>query len=81
MFWLTGDCNIGDQVNLERAMGAHVRFGGHFVQVLFCPPCWMDQISQHDPDHCLSIGTCRHHCDSDRENSRWRFSASVIPTS
>ncbi|KAJ7040320.1 hypothetical protein C8F04DRAFT_1083188 [Mycena alexandri] len=23
---------IGDQVNLERAMGAHVRFGGHFVQ-------------------------------------------------
>ena len=24
---------MGDQVNLERAMGAHVRFGGHFVQV------------------------------------------------
>jgi riboflavin synthase alpha subunit len=23
---------VGDQVNLERAMGAHVRFGGHFVQ-------------------------------------------------
>jgi riboflavin synthase alpha subunit len=24
---------VGDQLNLERAMGAHVRFGGHFVQV------------------------------------------------
>lgn len=23
---------IGDPANLERAMGAHVRFGGHFVQ-------------------------------------------------
>lgn len=28
-----GDRKVGDQVNLERAMGAHVRFGGHFVQV------------------------------------------------
>ena len=28
-----GDKQVGDQVNLERAMGAHVRFGGHFVQV------------------------------------------------
>ncbi|KAF9531926.1 hypothetical protein CPB83DRAFT_785710 [Crepidotus variabilis] len=27
-----GQRTIGDQVNLERAMGAHVRFGGHFVQ-------------------------------------------------
>lgn len=27
-----GDRKVGDQVNLERAMGAHVRFGGHFVQ-------------------------------------------------
>ncbi|KAJ7459157.1 hypothetical protein B0H11DRAFT_2160615 [Mycena galericulata] len=27
-----GERNVGDQVNLERAMGAHVRFGGHFVQ-------------------------------------------------
>ncbi|KAJ7070753.1 hypothetical protein C8F01DRAFT_1107631 [Mycena amicta] len=27
-----GERKIGDQVNLERAMGAHVRFGGHFVQ-------------------------------------------------
>ncbi|KAH8835550.1 hypothetical protein DL96DRAFT_1666283 [Flagelloscypha sp. PMI_526] len=27
-----GERNQGDQVNLERAMGAHVRFGGHFVQ-------------------------------------------------
>ncbi|TFK77426.1 Lumazine-binding protein [Pluteus cervinus] len=27
-----GDRQVGEQVNLERAMGAHVRFGGHFVQ-------------------------------------------------
>ncbi|KAJ7651652.1 hypothetical protein DFH06DRAFT_1207653 [Mycena polygramma] len=27
-----GERKVGDQVNLERAMGAHVRFGGHFVQ-------------------------------------------------
>ncbi|KAI1793104.1 Lumazine-binding protein [Ganoderma leucocontextum] len=27
-----GERRVGDQVNLERAMGAHVRFGGHFVQ-------------------------------------------------
>ncbi|EMD32555.1 hypothetical protein CERSUDRAFT_161479 [Gelatoporia subvermispora B] len=27
-----GERTVGDQVNLERAMGAHVRFGGHFVQ-------------------------------------------------
>ncbi|KIJ22025.1 hypothetical protein PAXINDRAFT_165337 [Paxillus involutus ATCC 200175] len=27
-----GGRKVGDQVNLERAMGAHVRFGGHFVQ-------------------------------------------------
>ena len=27
-----GERKIGDQVNLERAMGTHVRFGGHFVQ-------------------------------------------------
>ncbi len=31
-----GERKVGDQVNLERAMGAHVRFGGHFVQVSFC---------------------------------------------
>lgn len=30
---LLGDRKVGDHVNLERAMGAHVRFGGHFVQV------------------------------------------------
>lgn len=30
---LLGDRKVGDNVNLERAMGAHVRFGGHFVQV------------------------------------------------
>ena len=28
-----GERRVGDQLNLERAMGAHVRFGGHFVQV------------------------------------------------
>ncbi|KAI0072226.1 Lumazine-binding protein [Panus rudis PR-1116 ss-1] len=27
-----GERKVGEQVNLERAMGAHVRFGGHFVQ-------------------------------------------------
>ncbi|KAF8665488.1 hypothetical protein AX16_000503 [Volvariella volvacea WC 439] len=27
-----GDLRVGGQVNLERAMGGHVRFGGHFVQ-------------------------------------------------
>ncbi|TFK19976.1 hypothetical protein FA15DRAFT_759695 [Coprinopsis marcescibilis] len=27
-----GELKVNDQVNLERAMGAHVRFGGHFVQ-------------------------------------------------
>lgn len=30
---LLGDRTEGEQVNLERAMLAHVRFGGHFVQV------------------------------------------------
>jgi riboflavin synthase len=30
---VSGERKTGDQVNLERAMGAHVRFGGHFVQV------------------------------------------------
>ncbi|KDQ15592.1 hypothetical protein BOTBODRAFT_31488 [Botryobasidium botryosum FD-172 SS1] len=27
-----GERKVGDQVNLERALAAHVRFGGHFVQ-------------------------------------------------
>jgi len=27
-----GERKVGDQVNLERAMGTHGRFGGHFVQ-------------------------------------------------
>ncbi|KAH9982625.1 Lumazine-binding protein [Lactifluus volemus] len=27
-----GERKVGDQLNLERAMSAHVRFGGHFVQ-------------------------------------------------
>ena len=30
-YW-TGQRVVGEQVNLERAMAAHVRFGGHFVQ-------------------------------------------------
>jgi riboflavin synthase alpha subunit len=33
MYFCPGGRKVGDQVNLERAMGAHVRFGGHFVQV------------------------------------------------
>ena len=28
-----GDLQLGEKVNLERAMLAHSRFGGHFVQV------------------------------------------------
>jgi hypothetical protein len=35
-----GECQVGDQVNLERAMAPHARFGGHFVQVrhdTMCP--------------------------------------------
>ncbi|KAG7099666.1 hypothetical protein E1B28_001491 [Marasmius oreades] len=27
-----GERKVGEQVNLERAMGSHTRFGGHFVQ-------------------------------------------------
>ncbi|KZP29007.1 Lumazine-binding protein [Athelia psychrophila] len=27
-----GERKVGDELNLERAMAAHVRFGGHFVQ-------------------------------------------------
>ncbi|KAF8808120.1 Lumazine-binding protein [Phlegmacium glaucopus] len=27
-----GERKVGDQLNLERAMGSHIRFGGHFVQ-------------------------------------------------
>ncbi|KAJ8084525.1 Riboflavin synthase alpha chain [Marasmius tenuissimus] len=27
-----GERKVGDQLNLERAMGTHTRFGGHFVQ-------------------------------------------------
>ncbi len=28
-----GKLRVGDKVNCERAMAAHTRFGGHFVQV------------------------------------------------
>ena len=28
-----GDLIVGDRVNCERALAAHTRFGGHFVQV------------------------------------------------
>jgi riboflavin synthase len=38
-----GECKVGDQVNLERAMGAHVRFGGHFVQVSSSCRCYSDR--------------------------------------
>lgn len=33
-----GELVVRDYVNLERAMGAHVRFGGHFVQVCTLRP-------------------------------------------
>jgi riboflavin synthase len=32
-YWVSGERKVGDQLNLERAMSPHVRFGGHFVQV------------------------------------------------
>ena len=28
-----GELKVGDKVNLERAVSAGIRFGGHFVQV------------------------------------------------
>ena len=31
--WRIGERKVGDQLNLERAMGSHTRFGGHYVQV------------------------------------------------
>lgn len=31
--YLTGNREVGEQVNLERAMATNARFGGHFVQV------------------------------------------------
>ena len=31
--WRIGERKVGEQLNLERAMGSHARFGGHFVQV------------------------------------------------
>lgn len=34
-----GERKVSDQVNLERAMGAHVRFGGHFVQARLLATC------------------------------------------
>jgi riboflavin synthase len=30
---VSGERRVGDKLNLERAMSAHSRFGGHFVQV------------------------------------------------
>ncbi|KAL0581066.1 hypothetical protein V5O48_000959 [Marasmius crinis-equi] len=32
LFAAVGERKVGDQLNLERAMGTHTRFGGHFVQ-------------------------------------------------
>jgi riboflavin synthase alpha subunit len=30
---IAGQLKVGDKVNVERAMAAHTRFGGHMVQV------------------------------------------------
>lgn len=30
---IVGKMKVGDRANCERAMAAHTRFGGHFVQV------------------------------------------------
>lgn len=37
-FNLAGQLKVGDKVNVERAMAAHTRFGGHMVQVSVPPP-------------------------------------------
>ncbi|KAL6298046.1 hypothetical protein BKA93DRAFT_812743, partial [Sparassis latifolia] len=37
-----GERKVGDQVNLERAMGAHVQFGGHFMQASPCGHAHVD---------------------------------------
>lgn len=44
---LTGQLKVGDKVNVERAMAAHTRFGGHMVQVSIphrLSPVFSDQL-------------------------------------
>jgi hypothetical protein len=62
--WHAGERIVGDQLNLERAMGPHVRFGGHFVQV---------SRRFHSPAdaHChLWVGSCRRHCHANLDYTR-----------
>lgn len=57
----TGQRKAGDEVNLERAMGAHVRFGGHFVQV----PIFVLLENEIYTSYILSAGTRRYYGDVD----------------
>ena len=59
-----GDRKVGEPVNLERAMGAHVRFGGHFVQV------YLDSLHY---IHALNrpLGACGHNSDDNFPSTRW----------
>ena len=60
-----GERKVGDQLNLERAMGAHVRFGGHFVQVHARVRNTVPMLI------CLS-GSRRRYSDLNLPCSRWR---------
>lgn len=53
----TGERKEGDQVNLERAMGTHVRFGGHFVQVLCIAYTLHAPLNKHE--YCRRTSTQR----------------------
>jgi hypothetical protein len=71
-----GDCEVGDQVNLERAMGAHVRFGGHFVQVRF-----LSTAHEYSFKGLLISGSCGYNRDHSHESFGRRFFAFLVPTS
>ncbi len=63
---IKGERKTGDQVNLERAMGAHVRFGGHFVQVHPSPLYIVFNLIS-----SATLGSRRHNGDAGREETRW----------
>ncbi|RUP50786.1 alpha subunit of riboflavin synthase [Jimgerdemannia flammicorona] len=82
-----GDLKVGDKVNLERAMAAGQRFGGHMVQVLFS----LFRSCAHCPSESRRTKTGVGHVDSPatitsitpEENSLWfRFTlpdSSLLP--
>ncbi len=55
-WWGTGERLVGDQLNLERAMAPHVRFGGHFVQVRSIPHLFAVLFD-------TALGPCRYDSD------------------